>query len=350
MIEIAGTPIGDAHETYIVFEAGPTHNGLDSAKRLIRSAAEAGAHAIKFQIIDADRLIADPTVTIDYGILKKDGTTETVTEPLIAPLQRRMMTADEWREAKAEADALGLAFFATVCFPEEVDFVRELGAHSIKIASADVDQLGLIEYAAKTGLCIQLDTGNASLGEIEKAVDCIKATGNLNIIIHHCPTGYPARIDGVNLSILSTLKSMFDVPVAFSDHSTGWEMDIAAVVLGANLIEKTITEDRTTPSIEHVMSMEPHEAAAFVEAVRNVRPALGQKRRVLSEAEVSARSKVRRSAFARRAMAAGEKIDLEDVDFRRPGTGITYSEFVILNEKPLSTDLSEGDALTISHF
>ena len=129
------------------------------------------------------------------------------------------------------------------------------------------DLVALIRLAARTGLCLQLDTGNSNLGEIEDAVDVIRSEGNDNIIIHQCPSGYPAHLDSINVRIIQTMRQMFPFPIAFSDHTPGATMDIAAVAVGANLVEKTITLDRTTRSIEHIMSLEPQDMAAFVQSI-----------------------------------------------------------------------------------
>ena len=139
---------------------------------------------------------------------------------------------------KQLSDEKQLAFFATVGFEEDIELLVKLGCDSIKIASADVNHFPLIRQAARTGMCIQIDTGNATLGEVEAAIDIIQTEGNDGIIIHHCPSGYPAHLESINLNIIPSLKRLFPFPIAFSDHTPGWEMDIAAIALGANLLER----------------------------------------------------------------------------------------------------------------
>lgn len=325
VFEINTVPIGDGYPCFITFEAGPTHQGLESAKRLAKYAKEAGGNAIKFQVFDPFRLVADPDLPFTYQVLANADSEEleTVTEPLRDILLRRQLTLEEWRELKKYCDEISLAFFATACFHEDVNFLVEIGCHSIKIASADANHLPFIKYAAKTGLCIQLDTGMASIGEIEVAVDSIRAEGNNNIIIHHCPSGYPAHLESINLRAIATIKQLFGCPVAFSDHSVGWNMDIAAVAVGANMVEKTITENRATRSVEHVMSLEPKDMRRFVEVIREIEIALGESRRVLSEVERKKRDVVRRSIHAIRDLPVGHIISEKDIDYRRPGNGIT---------------------------
>ena len=299
MFHIGSKQIGDGAPCFITFEIGPTHCGIDSAKRLIKYAAQAGADAVKVQILDPDRLVSDKEQLFSYEVLKdkSSGETETIEEPLYDILKRRYLEKTEWKEVKKYSDSLGMAFFATIGFDDEVDFLVDLQCHSIKIASSDVNHFPLIRRAAKTGMCIQLDTGMASIDEIGKAINVISEEGNENIIIHQCPSGYPARIESINLNIISTLKKMFPYPVAFSDHTPGFEMDIAAVALGANLIEKTITEDRTTRSVEHIMSIEPNEMTDFIQTIREVEIALGSHNRILHSEEKSKRDALRRSAF-----------------------------------------------------
>jgi N,N'-diacetyllegionaminate synthase len=327
--KIGQREVGDGAPVFVVFEAGPTHDGVDSAKALVTHAARAGAHAIKFQIVDPDRLVADRKQPFSYQILadRKTGATQTVEEPLYDILMRRVLTKDQWREVKAHSDREGLAFFATVTFEDEIDLLVELGCDSIKIASGDVNHFPLIRLAARTGMCLQIDTGSSSLGEIEAAIDVIRSEGNDRIIVHQCPSGYPAHLDSINLRIIETLRQMFPYPVAFSDHTPGATMDIAAVAMGANLLEKTITLDRTTPSVEHIMSIEPIEMAQFVQTMADLERALGVPRRILHEAERKRRLGVRRSVFLDEPVRSGQRLHDAKVLFRRPGTGLAPDQY-----------------------
>lgn len=352
IVEIEGKKIGGDNPCYLTFEAGPTHSGLDSAMRLADLAADSGADAIKFQLMDPARLVADTHQPFTYMILvdRESGEQKQVEEPLYDILKRRSLAEDEWRTLKAHCDARDLTFFATAFYEEEVDFLVELGCPSIKIASADVNHFPLISHAASKGLTIQLDTGNASLDEVKGAVEIVRAAGNEQIIIHHCPSGYPARLEGVNLRVLSTLKEMFPYPIAFSDHSPGWEMDLGALALGAKLIEKTITEDRTTPSVEHIMSVEGKDIFRFVQTIRDVEVAMGSSDRVMSDAELEKRLGVRRSAYLTQPAKSGMQLGDLDVDFRRPGYGIGPDKFDTLRDKRLNRDLSAGDRIEEAHL
>ena len=346
-VHLENKTIGDGSPVFIVFEAGPTHDGLESAKALVEHAARAGADAVKFQILDPDRLVPDKSQPFSYEILvdKETGQQETRTEPLYDILRRRYLTFEQWRQVKACCDDLGLIFFSTATFTEEVDFLKEIGVKTIKICSGDINHLPFIRYCARTGLNIQLDTGNASLGEVERAYDEILFSGNSDIIIHNCPSGYPARLESINLKVIPTLKQMFGCPVAFSDHTPGWEMDIAAIALGANMVEKTITLDRTTPSVEHLFSLEPHEMKAFVKSVRNLETALGGTRKILGVKERKMGAGGRRSIVLKEDVSKGRVIDDSVVDYARPGTGISPDMADVIMGKIFTRDLPKGRIL-----
>ena len=350
MVKFGERIVGDGHPCFVTYEAGPTHDGLESAKRLISHAAKAGADAVKFQMVDPERLVADRSVMFEYGVLvdRESGRIEMTSEPLYDLIKRRSLTHDEWKKLKAHADAEKVAFFCTAGFPDEIEFLQSLNCHSIKIASSDVNHLPLIRQIARTGMCVQLDTGNSTLGEIEAAIDAIRGEGNENIIIHHCPSGYPARIEGINLNIIKTLKQMFPYPIAFSDHSPGWEMDVAAVAIGANLVEKTITEDRTTRSVEHVFSIEPADMKRFVQIVRDVQGAMGSFRRVLAPIEREKRQAMRRSAHLVGATKAGTRLADAPVTFSRPGFGLSPVDWERLSDSVLKQDLPAGHRLKLS--
>jgi sialic acid synthase SpsE len=349
-VKIGHREVGDGAPVFITYEAGPTHDGLASAKELVTLAAQAKADAVKFQIVDPDRLVADRKQTISYEVLldRETGKTETVQESLYEVLTRRALTHAQWRELKAHSDSLNLAFFATVAFDDEIDLLASIGCHSIKIASGDVNHHPLIRRAARTGMCLQLDTGNSNLGEIEAAVDVIRAEGNENIIIHQCPSGYPAHLDSINLRIITTLRQMFPYPVAFSDHSPGATMDIAAVAIGANLVEKTITKDRTTRSIEHIMSLEPADMRGFVQTMRDLETALGTPRRILHDVERKRRMGIRRSIFLDAPVKAGQTLEQAKVTFRRPGFGVPPDAYVDLAQARFRRDLPAGHMLAMS--
>lgn len=342
--------VGDGNPCFITYEAGPTHEGLKSAKQLVTLAAEAGADAVKFQIFDPDWLVADKKQLFSYEVLinKETGQTEIVEEPLYDILLRRSMSNEEWKELKQYSDSLNLAFFATIGFEEDMKLLEELKCDSVKIASADVNHWPLIRLAAKSGMCLQLDTGNATIGEIEEAVDLIQKTGNERIIIHQCPSGYPARLSSINLRIIETLRQMFPYPVAYSDHSPGADMDIAALAMGANLVEKTITTNRCTRSVEHIFSLEPQEMRQFIKRLRDVETSMGMERRVLKTAEIAKRELVRRSVFLTKDALEGTNLKDLEIEYRRPGDGIAPNEWEQMSSGTLKRTVKAGKKLKMS--
>lgn len=349
MLKIGSKNIGDDYPTFITFEAGPTHNGFQSAKDLIKIAAENGGDAVKFQIFDPDELVHDKSLLYSYDILDDaaPGGIRTVSEPLYDIFVRRSMRESEWKELKSYADQLGIVFFATIGDEAGLEIVKAIDCESIKIASADVNHLPWLREISKYDLVVQLDTGNSTFGEIETAVDVIRGSGSKRVIIHNCPSGYPAHLDSINLRMIPSLKSLFNCPVAYSDHSAGSMMDIAAVALGANLVEKTITQDKYTPSVEHIMSLEPHEVANFVTEIRTLERAMGSSRRIMSDEEKSKRLNVRRSVFLDEDVEAGQCLKNAKVKFKRPGYGISPDQYENYLDKSFIRSVTAGSLLDL---
>lgn len=333
-ISIGGQTVGTGHRCFIVFEAGPTVFDLESGKKLCSAAAEAGADAIKFQIMDVDRLMGDRTVKFTYGTENKNKT-----ELLYDILKRRELKARDWKELKSYCDSLNLRFFATAMFPREIDLLKDMGACAVKIAAADINHLYLIEYAARSGLPVILDA-RGSLDEINAAVSACRNARNHQIMIMHCPPGYPAEDNDVGLSVLGFLKKRFQCPIGYSDHSTDALMDYASIGFGADCIEKTITLNRKIMSAEHYMSLEPHELRSFVENIRRIEKAIGRPKDAFGLAPSLA---ARRSLAAKAHLKKGHRLAIEDMDFKRPGYGISAEKYTQYIGKVLRIDI-EKDA------
>ena len=348
-VRINNIELGDEKPTFITFEIGPTHNGVESAKRLIKHSVDSGANAVKFQIFDPDKIVADKKQLFSYEILidKKTGEKKTVEEPLYDILKRRCLNIEEWKEIKDYCDKVGIAFFSTVGFEEDIELLEEIGCDSIKIASADINHFPLIRRAAESGMSIQLDTGMSTIDEVKKAIAIIEETGNKNIIIHQCPSGYPAYLESINLNIIPILKKELNYPIAFSDHSAGRDMNIAAVTLGANLIEKTISEDRTYPSVEHIMSIEPDEMKLFVQAIRDLEASMGSGVREMDEQEKGKRDAIRRSAYTIEDVKKGTLLSKVKVEFRRPGFHIQPDEYekLLINKSIVKNNINKDQPI-----
>ena len=313
-VKIGDRVIGGGAKVYIAFEIGATITSAQSAMTLLDIAADAGAEAIKVQILNADRLVGDPAITVTYTIASG----EIIEEPMRDILRRRALSNAEWHAFGEAARKRGLDVIATVDFLESIDIaVERAGANALKVASGDVNNLAWIREVAAVGLPVMLDTGHAGMNEIIEAAFGAHALGG--VVLHHVPGGYPARLASVNLRVISTLRHMFPgIPIGFSDHSPGATMDIAAVALGADMIEKTLTLDRRQRS----------EAADFVRTIREVEQGLGAPLRVVSEQEHNAKRKARRSAYLREDALVGDLMIPPRIEWRRPGGGIEPPEIV----------------------
>lgn len=331
----------------IVFEAGPTHDGLQTAKALVDMAADAGADAIKFQVIDAKKIVPSRDTLFTYEVLKNrdTGERESVTESLQEILSRRELKFGEWIELIEYCRSRGVVFFATVSNSDEMRLLADAGCACVKICSGDINYHHLLRQAATYPWAVQIDTGSATIGEVEQAVDVLEMAGCRNIIINHCPSGYPAHLESINLRVIQTLRRMFPYPVAFSDHTPGATMDIAAVALGVDMLEKTITLDRCIRSPEHIMSLEPDEAGRFIQTIREVETALGSPRRIMTPAERARPSVARRSVIAARDIDAGEALTQDMLDYARPGDGLPPNLDYLLLGRRLRTAHARGEKL-----
>lgn len=352
----------------IVFEAGPTHNGFKSAKKLIFSAAMAGADAIKFQIIDADEIMADKKIKIKYKIfsnnrliLKKD--------TIYSLLKKRMLTYNNWKKLKLYADSLNLDFFATVGSKKDVAFLKKIGCKAIKIASGDLNYLQLIEEVAKTGIKIHLDTGGGSLVQIDNIIKTLKEKfryKNTDITLHHCPPGYPTILNKVNLKYLNYLKDRFNVCIGFSDHSPGYDVSILAATKNIDVLEKIITENKRYPSIEHCMALNTHELPDYVDILKDImkgtlKPREVIKKNIISKIKqingriiniqpnkINISSDVRRSLYLHKDQKKNTKLKDLQYKFKRPGHGIQPDEFIKLENFKLKKNLKKNYNVKLS--
>ena len=337
---LSGLMVGDGYPCCISFELGATHGGLESAKRLCKAAADAGADAVKLQTVRAEELMSrDHDTVIEYQ--NANGTTS---ESVYGALRRRELSDDQWRELKSYCDDLDLLFVSTPSGYHTVDLLAEMNVAAIKVAKADINHRILIEYIAKKGLPVILDA-RERFEDVEAACQICEANGVQDIIIMHCPSGYPSKHAGVHLRTIPQIKSIFGYPVAYSDHSVGSAMNFAALALGVTFIEKTITENKATDAVEHFMSLEASELKQFVEEVRAVEAAMGDPRIIFSS-RVNADS--RRSIVAAREIRAGEQISLEVLEFKRPGTKLSVEKINEIVGQRASRDIAPGTYLSLT--
>jgi N,N'-diacetyllegionaminate synthase len=305
----------------IIAEAGVNHNGdLQLAHRLIDVAAGAGADRVKFQTFSADRLVTSRAAKAPYQVRATgDG------ESQHAMLHRLELSRDMHVELIDHCKARGIEFFSTGFDPASVDLLVELGATSFKIPSGEITNLPYLRHVGRHGKPVILSTGMSDLGEIEAALTVLEQSGTRRdqITVLHCTTEYPTPMAEVNLRAMLTIRDAFRVAVGYSDHTPGIEVAIAAVALGASVIEKHFTLDRTLPGPDHKASLEPAELSTMVKAVRNIELALGDGIKRPTESEAKNKPIARKSLVAARAIRAGEAFSEANLAVKRPGIGVS---------------------------
>lgn len=305
----------------IIAEAGVNHNGnLDLAKQLIDVAADAGADLVKFQTFSADRLATREAKKADY-----QSVTTRSAETQHQMLSRLELSANMHHELIAYCATRNIGFFSTGFDIESVDFLISLDINHFKISSGDITNLPYLRHIGKLGKRVIISTGMATLGDIEAAIDVLEQAGTPRslITVLHCTTEYPTPMSEVNLHAMQSIQAAFGVAVGYSDHTVGIEVAIAAVVLGATVIEKHFTLDRNLPGPDHKASLEPNELKAMVSAIRNIEIALGDGIKRLTPSEARNKSVARKSLVASKAIMAGEVLSAENISIKRPGTGIS---------------------------
>jgi sialic acid synthase SpsE len=319
MVRIGDRRVGPGEPPYVIAEAGSNHNrDFGTARALIDAAAEAGADAVKFQTFTADALVArtsDPIATLHDEFGKYGRTVHDMFAAVEMPL--------EWLPTlRDHAAARGITFLSTPFDEHSADVLGGLDMPAYKIASYEIVHLPLIRHVARKGKPVLISTGMASIGEIEEAVAAVRAEGNDQVAIFHCPIGYPVAAGHVNLAVIDTLRRVFDVPVGLSDHTRGVAVPIAAVARGANLIEKHYTLDASQPGPDHGFAIEPHELAALVQGCRDAFAAIGDSRKACLPSEQLHYVRGRRSLFAAVPIAEGTVITGAMLSVLRPGTGL----------------------------
>ncbi len=316
-------------KTLIIAEAGVNHNGdLKLAKQLIDAAAIAGADLVKFQTFNATRLATISAKKADYQ-RKTTGSAESQFDML----RRLELTEMMHHELIAHCESKNIGFFSTGFDIESVDLLVKLGQEHFKIPSGEITNLPYLRHIGQFGKAIILSTGMATLGEIEAAIDVLERAGTPrgNLTVLHCTTEYPTPMCEVNLRAMNSIQAAFGVAVGYSDHTQGIEVAIAAVAMGATVIEKHFTLDRKLPGPDHQASLEPAELSAMVAAIRNIEEALGDGIKRLTPSEARNKPVARKSLVASCKIKAGAFFTVENLTTKRPGIGISpmrWDEFL----------------------
>ncbi len=341
-LNLNGRIVGPGEPPYNIAEIGSNHNGdMDLAFKLIDAAVDSGADAVKFQSWSKKSLVCKN----EYARNTKYADTYRHFGTLEEMCEKYQLTHEQHREAAQYCRKKNITFLSTPFSMDEADLLESLDVCCYKIASMDVNHHPLLAHVARKGKPVILSTGMATLGEIESALDIFRSNGAGPLALLHCIAIYPPRHEDINLRNLETLGKAFDLPVGFSDHSFGVAIPLAAVALGACIIEKHFTLDKNMKGWDHWVSATPEEMKTIVDEGKNIFTALGSSVRSLSVAEQEKKKSFRRRIVLKRNMFKGEKIEMSDLDFKRPGNGIAPSELAYVLGRHVNRDIEEDGEL-----
>jgi N-acetylneuraminate synthase len=327
--------------TLVIAEAGVNHNGrLDLALRLVDAAAKAGADAVKFQTFDAERLVTRDAPKAAYQVTDQETSQYEM-------LRRLQLSPDDHRRVQARCRERGVVFISTPFDEHDADFLEGLGVPLFKVPSGEVTNLAYLAHVARLGKPMLVSTGMCYLGEVEAAVRAIRGAGCRDLALLHCVSNYPADPAEVNLRAMKTMEVAFGVPVGYSDHTLGGEVALAAVALGARVIEKHFTLDRALSGPDHAASLEPGELASLVRGIRAVESALGDGQKRPSPSELGTAAAARKSLVSARDLRSGEVLTEELIAVKRPGTGLPPAMRPHVIGRRLRVDAPEGTVLTM---
>lgn len=332
-------------KTYIIAEIGVNHNGsLELAKLLIDKAREAGADAVKFQTFSAENLVRPDAKKADYQT-KKTSANESQHEML----KKLELSFNDFIELKKYAETREIDFLSSPFEIESARFLKTLNLKIFKIPSGEVTNYPLLREIGSYGVKVFLSTGMCSLSDIEQAIDVLIEAGTRRdeITLLHCNSEYPSPYNDVNLRAMITLREAFKVNVGYSDHTLGIEVPIAAVALGATVIEKHFTLDKNLPGPDHIASLDPEEFQLLVRAIRNVEKSLGDGIKKPSPSEIRNIKIVRKSIVAKRYIRKGEVFSEDNLTTLRPADGICPMRWKEIIGKVAKRNFKKGEAIEI---
>jgi len=334
------------NKTFIIAEAGVNHNGnLELAKKMIDAAVEAGADAVKFQTFKAEKVVSRYAPKAEYQMK-----TTTADESQLEMVKKLELDAAAHRTLIDYCKKKNIRFLSTPFDLESIDLLNELGLDIFKIPSGEITNLPYLRKIGALKKEIILSTGMADLGEIEDALDVLIGTGTKlkDITVLHCNTEYPTPFDDVNLSAMLTIKHAFPgIQVGYSDHTLGIEVPIAAVAMGATVIEKHFTLDKNMEGPDHKASLEPDELTAMVKDIRNIEKALGNGIKKASPSELKNKPIVRKSIVAACDIRKGEIFTKENLTAKRPGTGISPMRWDEMLKMKATRDFNEDEIICL---
>ena len=344
LIIIADKTIGPEQPCFIIAEAGVNHNGdVNLAKQLIDVAAEAGADAVKFQTFNADSLVTKDANKAEYQQRCTGSKTQYEMLKKLELPEKVFFILAKYAEKK------GIIFLSTPFDCESVDLLEKINVVAYKISSGDLTNHPLLKHVAIKKKPIILSTGMGTLSEISDSLSVLKNAGANDIILLHCTTDYPALFDEVNLRAIKTLECAFKLPTGFSDHTTGIIASVAAVAMGARVIEKHFTLDKESDGPDHKASLNPNELRELVSAIRNIEKARGNGIKEPSENEEKIKIVARKSIVAKKNIRLGTIIDESMLDFKRPGTGLEPKCLHLLIGKKIKKDVMKDERISWEH-
>lgn len=346
MVEAIWDKITDPAHTFIIAEAGVNHNGsLEPAKQLVDIAAKAGADAVKFQTFKAERVATQDAPKADYQIQ--------ATEPAESQynmLRKLELSPESYQELMSYCQMQDILFISTPFDEESVELLHEMGVPAFKIGSGEITNLPFLEYVSRKGKPVILSTGMSYLSEVDEAVRVIRSAGCEQFVLLHCVSNYPAAAQDVNLRAMHAMATAFQVPVGYSDHTLGIEVSMAAVALGACVIEKHFTIDRNLDGPDHRASLEFEELEALVKNIRTVESALGHGRKEPAASEANTAAVARRSLVASRNIPEGTILTRDMISVKRPGNGLKPGLFPHLVGLTVRSSIPAGALLTLEMF
>jgi N,N'-diacetyllegionaminate synthase len=342
-VPIGDRSVGPDLPCLIIAEAGVNHNGsLEMALRLVDAAADAGADVVKFQTFIAEEVVSPVAPKADYQVETTGGS-----ESQLEMVKKLELPTGAFGQIERHCRQRGIVFMSTPFDKGSVDLLKDLGVVAFKIGSGELTNLSFLSYVAAKGKPLILSTGMSNLHEVAAAVETVRAAGNPELVLLHCVSNYPAAPSSVNLHVLKTLEDEFSVPVGYSDHTEGITIPLAAVALGACIIEKHFTLDRKLPGPDHRVSLEPGELEAMVYGIRTVESALGDGRKLPAAEELNTATVARRSLLAACDLEAGTILTDAMIAILRPGTGLPPSALPELVGRRLRQGVTAGTLFTM---
>jgi len=336
----------DTSKVFIIAEAGVNHNGrLDLAYQLINVAKDVGADAVKFQTFKAENVVSKLADKAEYQ-KKTTGSDKSQLE-MIKKLE---LSFEDFVKLKKYCNKKEIMFLSTPFDHQSIDFLYDL-VDIYKIPSGEIINYPYLKHIADKNKPIIMSTGMANLGEVEEAINVIRAVNSkAEISLLHCTTNYPTPYEEVNLKAIQTLAAAFKLPVGYSDHTLGIEVPVAAVVMGAKIIEKHFTLDKNLPGPDHKASLEPDELKEMVKAIRNIEKALGNGIKMPNKSEIEIMKVARRSLIATRDIRVGEIIKESDITIKRPGIGVLPKFKEIVVGMKITNDIRQDEPFKWENF